>query len=363
MSLRKAEGTLNAQIYDEACAWFVEMRAGDVDGDNRRQFNSWLRKSPEHVRAYLEISEIWDDAPLVRSERTGSREVLIDRAKESGDVLPLGPPRSSQKPGRTRAISGGARGWRYGPRPLAAAAIIALAVTGGLVAYQVYRAPTYATGIGEQRIVTLSDGSRVELNSRTLLRVRYSARERDVNLIEGQALFRVAKNPQRPFIVRSGEIMIRAVGTQFDVDRTQGGTTVTVVEGRVVVRRLEANDLAPPPLAQSVQPLLKAVVLDAGEEVTASGVAPLLPAHANINAATAWTRGTLVFEGTRLSEVVEDFNRQNQRQLIIGDPSLGAMRISGVYSSTDAALLIHFLREQPGIKVDDSGSTIVISAK
>jgi transmembrane sensor len=172
----------------------------------------------------------------------------------------------------------------------------------------------------------------------------------------------VAKNPDRPFIVRSGDVLVRAVGTQFDVNRTHDATIVTVVEGRVVVRRLEASDLAAPPQASGVQPALQAVALDAGEEVTASGAAPLLPEHANLNAATAWTRGTLVFEGTPLSKVVEDFNRQNERQLIIRDPSLEGMRISGVYSSTDPALLIKFLREQPGIKVDESASDIVISA-
>jgi transmembrane sensor len=364
MSLRKPGNALNAQIYDEACAWFVEMRAGDVDDVNRRHFDSWLRKSPEHLRAYLEISEIWDDAPLVRSERTGSQEILINRANEGGEVFPLRPAVSRcRETGNPRVISGYVRGWRYAPRPLATAAVVALAVVGASLAYRIYRAPTYATGIGEQRIVTLADGSRVELNSRTRLRVRYSARERDVDLIEGQALFRVAKNPQRPFIVRSDDVLVRAVGTQFDVDRTRDATTVTVVEGRVVVRRLEASDLATPPLALSVQPAFQPVALDAGEEVTASGVAPLVPEHANLNAATAWTRGTLVFEGTSLSKVVEDFNRQNERQLIIRDSSLADMRISGVYSSTDPALLIKFLREQPGIKVDESGSAIVISAE
>lgn len=364
MTSQKPEVGLNIQIYDEACTWFVEMRAGDVDDAGRRGFDSWLRKSPEHLRAYLEISEIWDDAPLVRCERTGSREALIDRAKDSGDVLALGQTLSRRKAETPGAHSGRLHHERYGPPKLIAAAVVALAVIGALVAYQAYRAPTYATGTGEQRTVTLADGSRVELNSRTRLRVRYTAQERDVDLVEGQALFRVAKNPKRPFIVRSGDVLVRAVGTQFDVDRTHKGTTVTVVEGRVVVRRLDAKDLLPPPpLAASPRPPLQAVVLDAGEEVTASGVAPLLPARANINAATAWTRGTLVFEGTRLSEVIEDFNRQNERQLIIHDPSLKDMRISGVYSSTDPTLLIQFLRQQPGITVDESGSAIVISVK
>jgi transmembrane sensor len=362
MSSQKRDPALNAQIYDEASGWFVEMRTGDADDASRRAFDSWLRKSPEHLRAYLEISEIWDDATVVRCERTGSQKTLIDRAKKSGEVYPLGTPVWRQKPMSPQAISDRVRGWGYGPRQLATA-VAALAAVGAVLAYLVYQTPTYSTGIGEQRIVTLADGSRIELNSQTELRISYSAGKRDVDLIEGQALFRVAKDAQRPFIVRSGDVVVRAVGTQFDVDLRHEGTTVTVVEGRVVVRRLEANHLVPPAIGRSTMSRLQAVILNAGEEVTASGAAPLLPIHANINAATAWTRGTLLFEGTRLSHVVEDFNRQNERQLIIRDPSLNDMRVSGVYSSTDPALLIQFLREQPGIKVDESGSAVVISAK
>jgi len=82
-----------------------------------------------------------------------------------------------------------------------------------------------------------------------------------------------------------------------------------------------------------------------------------------IAAATAWTHGTLVFDGSRLADVVEEFNRYNERQLTVRDPSLADIRISGVYSSTDPALLVRFLREQPGLSIDESGSATVISAR
>ncbi|HEV2271656.1 MAG TPA: FecR domain-containing protein [Steroidobacteraceae bacterium] len=361
MSSRNPHGALNAQIYEEACVWFVEMRAGDADDAGRRLFDSWLRKSPEHLRAYLEVSEIWDDAPLVRSERTGARESLIASARECAEVLPLTIAPSGPETAIVGAAHGHMRGRRFTLRQFAAA-VCAVALMGALLAYRLHR-PTYTTGVGEQRIVTLADGSRVELNSRTQLRVSYSAHERDVDLIGGQALFLVAKNPRRPFIVRSGDVLVRAVGTQFDVDRRHDATTVTVVEGRVVVRQTEAANVLVPQLAPAAPPPLQTVVLDAGEQVTTSGIGPLHPAPANIDAATSWTRGSFVFQGTRLADVVEEFNRQNERRLVIRDPSLDDMRISGVYSSTDPELLIRFLREQPGVKVDESDSVIVISSR
>src|SRR5262249_53251968 len=101
--------------------------------------------------------------------------------------------------------------------------------------------PVYSTDIGEQRTIALKDGSRVELNARSKIKVLYSKERRSIELIEGQALFSVAKDPTRPFVVSSGNARVRAVGTQFDLYRKPVGTVVTVVEGRVAVR----GDTAP----------------------------------------------------------------------------------------------------------------------
>src|SRR5260221_5540279 len=105
----------------------------------------------------------------------------------------------------------------------------------GMAVWQTECYPSYSTDVGERRSLTLDDGSTVDLNARSKVRIEFSKAERRVDLIEGQALFQVAKNMDRPFIVKSGEATVRAVGTQFDVDRKATGTTVTVLEGRVVV--------------------------------------------------------------------------------------------------------------------------------
>lgn len=359
---REPRSPLNTQIYDEACAWFVEMRSGDADDDIRRRFDAWVRKSPEHLRAYLETSEIWDDASHVSAGHMGSREALLEAVKDGAEVIPLVSAGSRHDSG---AIGNGyrVRVRRVRMRKLVAGAATLMVAVGGWLWYHDHRALTYDTGIGEERVVTLSDGSRLQLNADTHVRVLYTEKERDIDLLEGQALFSVAKNKERPFIVRSGDVLVRAVGTQFDVNRRVDGTMVTVVEGRVLVRKLRV----PEPIAQGVTlqklAFTPQVLLDAGEQVIATRDHALLPARANIDAVLAWTRGTLVFEGTRLADVVKQFNRENPRQLVIRDPVLASMRISGVYSSTDPSLLVEFLREQPGVEVSESGSSIVISAR
>jgi transmembrane sensor len=349
MSERFSGADFNSQIYDEACAWFVEMRSGDVDAAGRQRFDVWVRKSPEHLRAYLEISEIWDDAGLTDKRRSGSSEELIAKARAGAEVVPFeGASTSRRMPDAAPPLR-----TRLATHRLAAAAAVGAIACGlaAYVGYQHFRIPEYATSTGEQRIVTLADGTRVELNSRTRLTVRFTERQRDVALLEGQAMFTVARDPRRPFVVRSRNLAVRAVGTAFDVDLKGKTTTVTVVDGRVDVRSADTSSPAP-------------LLVDAGEQVIATEQPqkPLRASRANVLAATAWTHGALVFEGSRLEEVIEEFNRHNERQIVLADPVLGDMQLSGVYTSTDPELFLRFMRSQPHVHVEETPNRIVISS-
>ena len=166
-----------------------------------------------------------------------------------------------------------------------------------------------------------------------------------VDLLEGQALFHVAKNPTRPFLVSSATTQVRAVGTEFDVYQKRGGTVVSVVEGRVAV------------LLRSDAPIF----LAAGEQVLVTTTAMQKADHPNIAIATSWTQRQLEFESASLSEVAEEFNRYNERQLIIEDPTLYDFHISGIFSSSDPASLVRFLRERPGVRVTETASEIRVS--
>jgi len=399
----------NRQIVDEASEWFVEFRVGDVDAIARERFDEWLRRSPEHIRAYIEIARTYVEMPNPHGTRPLDVEALIAYARSGENIVPFdqvgaSPPHKPQalaqlndpepQTGRTRP--------RYTRRSLLAIAASIVVALAGAVWWQSVHYPLYSTDIGERRSITLADGSTVDLNARSKLRIEFSKNERRVELLDGQALFQVAKDHSRPFIVASGEATVRAVGTQFDVYRKGGGTTVTVLEGRVAVYSAAhaessagsaedpATAAAPAPGSPraSLRPKEQthatphsesaalnppglvdpsgsgAIFLSAGEQVTVTPAQTLpAPARADIVATTAWMQRRLIFDGSKLSDVVQEFNRYNKRQLIIEDAQLSDFHVSGVYSSTDPASLIRFLREQPGVKVTENENEVQIAPK
>jgi transmembrane sensor len=238
------------------------------------------------------------------------------------------PPRPSRPPA-----------WRTARRSLLAAAAAALLALVTLRYWSSMVSDSYVTGIGEQRTIQLADGSTVELNARSKLQVHLTDRQRDVLLLDGQALFRVAKDKQRPFVVHVGDAQVRAVGTEFDIYKKPAATVVTVVEGRVEAYDRSSSDAAAP------------VLLSAGEQLTVMPHAAAKPTAADPAVATAWVQKRLMFEETPLGEVAEEFNRYNRRPLAIDDRELRKVKISGVYSSTDPASLINFLRSQNAMQI------------
>jgi transmembrane sensor len=411
----------NHQILEEASDWFVDFRVGDVDGAARERFDEWLRRSPEHIRAYMEIAKIYVELP---SLPPGKIEVehLIAYAHSDGNVVSFNNATAAQPTGAVSMAAAPPRDpgtGRAGRRPwmrrrfLATAACALTILLASGVWWRTERFPIYATDIGERRSITLVDGSTVDLNARSRIRIEFTSAERHVELLEGQALFQVAKDKRRPFIVQSGAASIRAVGTQFDVYRKSSGTTVTVLEGRVAVYSMVRHETAPnsadtpsqkmepqrvPPNDPHLEPRAQdrssqthslsghptsgsapllpaepsglapdsggtaAVFVGAGEQVTVTPEIIAAPQQADIVATTAWMQRRLIFDGARLSDVVDEFNRYNKRQLVIEAAKLSDFHVSGVYSSTDPASLIRFLREQPGVKITEDENEIHIAS-
>ncbi|MET0986189.1 MAG: FecR domain-containing protein [Steroidobacteraceae bacterium] len=359
---------IHTQVLEEAAEWFVTMRDG-ADEAERAQFADWLRRSPEHVRAYLELTSVWADAAGVDAERRQDADALLAQALSGAEIVSLtgvtsasttatGERSTSLASGRAQRKSGG---W------LAAAA--AMLVIVGTAWWQLQR-PTYVTDIGEQRSLVLADGSRVQLNSRSRLRVRFSEHERSVDLLEGQGLFEVAKDAGRPFIVYGSGTLVRAVGTQFDVNRRVDQTVVTVLEGKVQVRAVPDRFSSAQGPATSVEATTSGAApageptrvaeLAAGEQAVVAADQITLPDTPNIAAATAWTQRQLIFESARLADVVFEFNRNNERQLVIRDVDSGNFLVSGVFSSTDPAPLLSFLEQQADFHVQTGKSEIHI---
>jgi transmembrane sensor len=374
---RPVRAHFNTQIHEEACEWFIECRAGDLDGAARAEFDRWLRKSPEHLSAYLEIAAIWNEGPTLDPGNRWDLDTLISQASEEpGNIVALErrprPPAPAQEPERivsndnqeARGLLGAnalepQHGRKGGRRHLFSIAASIVLVTAGLATYLLASGGVYATTVGEQRSLALADGSTVQLNSLSRIRVRYSDHERIVELLQGQALFRVAKDAARPFVVRSDETRVQAVGTQFDVYRKVDGTVVTVVEGSVALSegRGEPEGINPPNQGSGTA-LPAAIVLAAGEQITVTPKAARRTPHPNVAGATAWTQRQLVFDSASLSEVAGEFNRYNERKLVIDASALGTLHISGVFSSTDPASLIRFLRDRPGLRVTETAKEI-----
>jgi transmembrane sensor len=390
---------INSQIVDEASSWFVECRAGDLDEAGQLEFDAWLRRSPEHLRAYLEVAAIWNEGPgLDPTNKWDAGTLIAEAARDPDNVVALNRYTSDDtaqtSPVRSVVHNDLPRERRFVHLPRRRAFVLAASLAGVSCAMAMWlwllmSSPVYTTGVGEQRLFKLADSSTVEMNSKSRIRVRYSKDERAVDLLAGQALFHVAKGSARPFIVEVGGTRVRAVGTQFDVYKKARVTIVTVVEGRVsVVAPVNiAGDVTQPPPRAPTQPAASTapapisraedtaeardrrhaskptgpILVSAGEQLTVTSQLVQLAEHANITAATAWTQRQVVFDSATLAEVAEEFNRYNSRQVIIDAPESYQFHISGVFSSTDPESLIRFLRVRPDVHVTETRSEIRIA--
>jgi len=385
MNKPKHANPLNPQIRNEATEWLLRFSEGEVDTAGREEFNYWLRTSPEHVRAYLRIAAFWQEAGHIDGKQ-GPRDIdaLIAQANQEGNIFPLafGAHANDRAAGRHAALAEElpkAQPRHAARRFLAIAATLLVAI-GAVGAHQYLTRNDYETGIGEQRTINLADGSTLILNADSKVRVRYSETERAIDLEEGQALFKVAKNPSRPFFVRSGETSVRAVGTQFDVYRKSTGTTVTVVEGKVAVRPQASASRSPESVDESANPVAatidapNAVFLIAGEQLTIpairvaqataaadTGSAPQVR-PVKVKEATAWTEGLLIFDGTPLTEVIREFNRQNSKPLVLqGTPELAQIKITGTFPANGADRITRFLEERFSVAAHETDDHIALT--
>ena len=377
---------LSAQIIREATTWFVEFNEGDVSLSAREEFIAWMRRSPEHVRAYLQVSAHWEDARALEKGRRHSVDDLIALGRsELTNIVPLRDARevtggsdrreagSEPTTGDTQAAPTFAteRARRSFPTKLyAVAASVLLAVSSATFTYWwTQLRNVYRTEIGEQRSIQLTDGSMVTLNARSRMRVSFDGSQRDVELLVGQAMFTVAKDVARPFVVRAGDTQVRAVGTRFDVYRKESGTVVTVIEGRVAVEKsspvIEAvsapREVTEPGLAGTAAVPTTETILAAGEQAIVRLAQIEKPNKPDIQAATAWTEHQVVLRSTPLVEVVAEFNRYSTRPLVILDPSLNNVKISGVFSSTDSAALLRGLNALGQFHIEETPERVEIT--
>lgn len=324
-----AQSSLDPAL-SEAAAWFTRLNNRTISHADLIDFRRW-RADPAHASAYAEIERLWgrsaslaDDPDIIAAvEGAGQRRTLVQWLAEFW-----------------RALVG---------RPVVG---LGLALATGLMALLVVPTvwpPTYATQLGEQRTVRLADGSRVQLDTDSKIRVRLSRDRRDIQLVRGQAMFEVAHDATRPFVVRAAGTRVQALGTRFDVRLIGDGARVILLEGRV--------EVASPATARTwtLAPGQELVSLRAPQST------PIAPRTVDVAAETSWTRGQLVFRDMRLTDAIDEINRYSQAPIHLQSPALSDARVSGVFDADDteaflAALTdLHSLQRSAG-----PGGTIVL---
>jgi transmembrane sensor len=310
-------------IAEQAAAYFVRHR-GESDAQ-RREREAWLAEDARHARAYEETGRLWD--------RTGDLRVDAHlRALKAADLAALQRPRWSA----TRWV-------------LSAAAVLALLVGGAHVATRFLAAPPpvrYATALGERQTEILADGTRVVLNTDSVIEVRYLHGERDVELQRGEAQFEVAHDAARPFVVSVGGDTVTALGTRFQVRRDAAAAVVTLLQGRVEVAQGEERRILRP-----------------NEQARLSSNAGIVVKAIDPTEVNGWLDGWLRFRNTPLGQVVAEANRYSPRKLRLGDPRLAGLRLNGNFRTGDSASIAAAVSQILPVRVDDRGADIVLLAK
>ena len=328
----------NELIAAEAADWMVAL--ADADHRARGEFADWLRASPETLREFLAVAVIWRTLPDVTSQP--SVEELVRLAARQGNVIDM-PDAARIVTSRTPKPKTFRRHWLG----RAVSVAIVLAVIGLNLPFT-DDPDQYATLIGEQSSVPLPDGSMVNLNTRSSMRVAYSDDYRDIYLDDGEALFDVAENVERPFRVITEQVMIVATGTQFNVRKEEDEVTVTVVEGGVDVTSMRGDREAFTEIDGSAGAAESgiSVRLEVGQQArirSGSGEAEVVDAA--VEKAIAWREHRLVFEAVPLEQVIEEFNRYNDPPTLIEDDQLRSLAISGIFRSDDRESFLQFLHQ------------------
>lgn len=358
-----------ARATHEATQWWNRLsiqREAEVSKLDRESFTQWLRESPLHVAELLRIAQVHD--ALERFKLWS--EIEADAAAAPDNVVPLRD--ESSEPSHDIEAAGAQPRSRVKIWVMAASACF-VAILGAWLAIGA-RGEVIETQLTERRQVMLDDGTVVQLEPETKLRVKFEDHLRRVTLDRGRALFRVSKNPQRPFLVSVDNTSVRAVGTAFGVENGKRGVIVTVAEGKVAVGRGQASDVLPETAPQAMSgassrmgsPATQTeIFLTAGQQVTVPSSGVVDPVRAvDTTRALAWAEGQLVFENDTLADVVGEFNRYNRTQLHIDDSELATRRVSGVFEATDTETLLAFIRQGGAdISVTQTDDGIVINAR
>ncbi len=316
---------------DRAAQWIIAREQDGWSGADQDQLDAWLAESDMNKAAFWRLEHSWREADRIGALGRG--------------LAPADEPPSRYRP---------ARWWI----PAAvAASIAAIAGVGFYQHPQAGRAPEivaiskYDTPIGGRRTLGLPDGSQVELNTASAVRVAVGDQTREVWLDRGEAYFEVAHIKNRPFVVHAGSRQVTVLGTKFSVRRDGDRVTVSVLEGRVRVDDTEERRA------------VRSTIITSGDTALARGSATLVTARPKerVEDALAWREGMLSFDHETLAEVAAEFNRYNRKQMIVTDPEVARIRIGGAFPASSPNAFVRLLRDAYGLKIEEAPGEIRIS--
>lgn len=332
------------KISDEAADWLIRLETASSPGlwDG---LQAWLDGNPRHRAAFVRLRVAWHRVDALKNLRPLDGAIDSDLLIREGVIrFLLGgeaarPAGAAHTPEGRRPALSSRRRWL-----VAASAAVAAAVVVWLLGGPSWK--HYDTTVGGRDEVTLEDGTRIQLNTNTGLRARVTRARRQVSLLHGEALFFVARDPTRPFLVAAGHTLVRAVGTEFSVRiRDVRHVDVLVADGRVAV-----NEDAADPRFPGTETWATEVSAGESAEAGQTRVAVKALSSSELARRLAWTSGHLSFQGETLEEAAQEFNRYNRLQIIVGDPSIAGLQVGGIFLARDPLSFVAALQRSFGIQ-------------
>jgi len=301
-------------IEGQAALWLQRWQFWDWSPSDQAELDAWLAQSTAHEVAYIRLMSGYG-----RTER----------------LIALRAPRLD------RSMLG--RLFR-----IAAAAGVVVALGSAALIYSKPKEVTYTTPIGGRQTIMLADGSRIDLNTDSALRIGTDARR--VTLDSGEAYFQIKHDSARPFVVTVGEHRVIDLGTKFLVRSKMDHLDVTLVEGRA---RIDSGNGG----------ATQSVVLTPGDEViaTAREITKVRKTPQDLSNELGWRRGVIVFQHTTLADAVAEFNRYNPNKILIGSNAVAALKIDGTFPSDDPDSFVEIAQDILHLRVERRGESVVIT--
>lgn len=341
------------QIEEHAAEWLARRDSDTWSEIDQAELSAWLAASTAHMVEFLRLEAAWDEASRLKAMGSGVQPGMIPGLRQwrtspffkhapqaaspahlaAADADSTSPPSIKPRARRLLAYS------------LAASLVLAMSA---LVWHQdLFDQSRYSTPVGGIASLPMADGSKITLSSNSQVRIAITSEQRRVELETGEAFFEVAKDRARPFVVDAGDRRIVAVGTKFSVRKDRDDVRVIVTEGTVRIERAATKD----------------VLMAAGTVARARTEAIIVQNKPTpeLEEALSWRFGYVVFHETPLAEAVAEFNRYNNRRIIIEDPALATIPVSGNFRATNVDAFVRLLRDGFSIRARDHGDEVVLS--